>query len=286
MNHPSTTDTPPVALTLAGSDSGGGAGIQADLKTFAALGVFGCSAITALTAQNSTGVQGAHPSPPEFVAQQLRSVLSDFPVAAVKTGMLANRGVLEAVIGVLKDWPKLPLIVDPVMVATSGDRLLEPEAERLLAEQLLPRATLITPNLPEAAALLDEPLADDRTGLWRQAERLLALGPGAVLLKGGHAGGAEAVDLLLSRESSEVLSRPRLDTANTHGSGCTLSAAIAAGLARGLSLVAAVTEAKDFVQGALAGSRGWRLGAGAGPLDHFYRRPSVADSSPFTSSTD
>ncbi|WP_245573420.1 bifunctional hydroxymethylpyrimidine kinase/phosphomethylpyrimidine kinase [Marinimicrobium agarilyticum] len=281
---------PPVALTIAGSDSGGGAGIQADLKTFAACGVFGCSALTALTAQNSLGVQSVHPVPPAFVTEQLNSVLSDFSVRAIKTGMLANVAVLEAVVDVLNDWPDIPLVVDPVMVATSGDRLLEPEAERVIRDRLLPRANLITPNLPEAAALLGEPRAEDQAGLWRQAEQLLAMGPEAVLLKGGHSEGPEAMDLLLSAELSEVLSRPRLKTANSHGSGCTLSAAIAAGLARGLSLATAVAEAKDFVQGALAGSIGWQLGAGAGPLDHFYRQhwpePPIPSSSLLSSATE
>ncbi|WP_347330626.1 bifunctional hydroxymethylpyrimidine kinase/phosphomethylpyrimidine kinase [Marinimicrobium locisalis] len=281
---------PPVALTIAGSDSGGGAGIQADLKTFAACGIFGCSALTALTAQNSVGVQAVHPVPPEFVVQQLNSVLSDFSVRAIKTGMLANVGVLEAVVQVLNDWPDIPLVVDPVMVSTSGDRLLEPEAERIIRDRLLPRATLVTPNLPEAAALLGEPSTEEQAGLWRQAEQLLAMGPGAVLLKGGHSEGAEAMDLLLSAELSEVLSRPRLRTANTHGSGCTLSAAIAAGLARGLTLATAVAEAKDYVQGALAGSMGWQLGRGAGPLDHFYRQhwpePPLPSHAPLSSETE
>lgn len=261
---------PPVALTIAGSDSGGGAGIQADLKTFSALGVYGCSALTALTAQNTRGVQAVHPVPPEFVGDQLRSVLSDFPVAAAKTGMLANAGIIRALLDTLNEFEPLALVVDPVMLATSGDRLLEREAEALLIHELLPRAALITPNLPEAAALLGEGIARTREDRWRQAERLLALGPRAVLLKGGHGTGPEAEDLLLSAELSEVFSRPRLDTPNTHGSGCTLAAAITAGLARGLSLPAAVGEAKRYVQGALAAGARWKLGAGSGPLNHFY----------------
>ncbi|UZJ43186.1 bifunctional hydroxymethylpyrimidine kinase/phosphomethylpyrimidine kinase [Marinimicrobium sp. C6131] len=264
---------PPVALTIAGSDSGGGAGIQADLKTFAALGVYGCSALTALTAQNTRGVQAIQVIPSTFVSQQLDSVLTDFSVRAIKTGMLADAATLRAVVAGLARGCNAPVVVDPVMVATSGDRLLSLEAEALLREQLLPRADLLTPNLPEAAALLGEAPASDPASQWRQAERLLALGPKAVLLKGGHGGGPLAQDLLLGADFSEVFSRPRLDTRNTHGSGCTLSAAIAAHLAMGFNLTDSVGAAKDYVHRALVSAADWRLGQGAGPLDHGIPSP-------------
>lgn len=275
--RPTSSTAPPVALTIAGSDSGGGAGIQADLKTFAALGVYGCSVLTALTAQNTRGVQAVHPVPPDFVGAQLRSVLTDFPVSAAKTGMLANADIIRALLDTLDEFEPRALVVDPVMLATSGDRLLEREAEALLIHELLPRATLITPNLPEAAALLGEGIARTRDERWRQAERLLALGPGAVLLKGGHGTGPDAEDLLLGAGFSETFSRPRLDTPNTHGSGCTLAAAITAGLARGLSLPGAVGEAKGYLQGALAAGARWQLGAGAGPLNHFHHQAFLND---------
>lgn len=266
--NPSRPAAPAVALTIAGSDSGGGAGIQADLKTFAALGVYGCSALTALTAQNTLGVQAVHSIPPTFVTAQLDSVLSDFSVRAIKTGMLADLATLEVVVTTLARCGDTPLVVDPVMVATSGDRLLSREAEAALREQLLPKATLLTPNLPEAAALLNEPRADDPASQWRQAERLLALGPRAVLLKGGHSSGGLAQDLLLGPDFSEVVSRPRIDTRHSHGSGCTLSAAIAGYLALGLSLPESVRAAKDYVHRALVSAAGWRLGRGSGPLNH------------------
>jgi len=266
--NPSRPAAPAVALTIAGSDSGGGAGIQADLKTFAALGVYGCSALTALTAQNTLGVQSVHSVPSTFVTAQLDSVLSDFSVRAIKTGMLADAATLRAVVTALAHCADTPLIVDPVIVATSGDRLLDRDAEATLREELLPRTDLLTPNLMEAAALLNEPLASDPAGLWRQAERLLALGTKAVLLKGGHGSGPLAQDLLLGPDFSEVFSRPRIDTRNSHGSGCTLSAAITAYLASGLSLTDSVRAAKDYVHRALVSAADWRLGRGSGPLNH------------------
>lgn len=268
--------TPPVALTIAGSDSGGGAGIQADLKTFAAFGVYGCSALTALTAQNTLGVQGVHPVPPEFVIAQVDSVLADFSPAAIKTGMLANAEIIAALARRLQTLQQTEngapaLVLDPVMLATSGDRLLQREAEARLIEQLFPLATLITPNLPEAAALLGESEAETREQSWHQAQRLLALGPQAVLLKGGHADGPEAADLLLTRDGAQtVFSLPRLDTHNNHGSGCSLAAAIAAGLARGTSLPTAVGDAKAYLHRAMDSGARWDLGQGCGPLHHFY----------------
>lgn len=262
--------TPPVALTIAGSDSGGGAGVQADLKTFAALGVFGTSAVTALTAQNTRGVHGVHVVPAEFVVAQVDAVLDDLPVAAVKTGMLATADVVRAVAG-LAGAGRLPrLVVDPVMVASSGDRLLEPDAERLYVEALLPHAAVLTPNLREAEALLDGSVRTLREQ--HEAARALgAMGPAAVVLKGGHpvAGThGEAVDVVWDGSSTYELSRPRVATANDHGTGCTFAAAVAATLAAGADLAQATAVAKSFVHRAVVGGAGWRLGSGHGPLDH------------------
>ena len=231
----------PIAVTIAGSDSGGGAGIQADLKTFSALGVYGASVIAALTAQNTRGVQAVHDVPPAFVAAQIDSVFSDLAVNAVKIGMLSNAAVIEAVAAGLERHGARMVVLDPVMVATSGDALLAADAVETLRRALLPRALLVTPNLPEAAALLNEPVAEDEEAMRAQAERLLALGARAVLVKGGHGGGPESVDLFLDAAGRlERFAAPRVDTANTHGTGCTLSSAIAAGLARGMPLIEAV----------------------------------------------
>ena len=244
----------PIALTIAGSDSSGGAGIQADLKTFTALGVYGASVLTALTAQNTRGVTAILPVPPEFVRQQIDAVATDLKVAAVKTGMLNDRATVLAVVKGVRRHTLAPLVVDPVMVATSGDMLLQADAVAAVRGDLLPLADILTPNLLEAARLLDLPVAADETEMQAQAQALLALGPKAVLLKGGHGEGRDAVDILVARGVAPVrLALPRIDTANTHGTGCTLSAAIAAGLARGESLVDAVLSAKRFVHAALAG---------------------------------
>lgn len=261
----------PIALTVAGSDSGGGAGIQADLKTFAAMGVYGCSAITCLTAQNTLGVQDLHPVPADFVEAQMRSVLSDMPVAVIKTGMLANSQIVQALAAIYDCCYPVPLVVDPVMVATSGDPLLAKDAIAALVEQLLPRATLITPNLHEAAALLGEQPARNTSEMQYQAERLIALGAQAVLIKGGHSRGDQITDLLLSPAGVETFTKPRIETRNTHGTGCTLASAIAAGLAHGLALPMAVSQARDYLQGALAASAPQSLGSGSGPVEHFYR---------------
>ena len=262
--------TPPVALTIAGSDSGGGAGLQADLKTFAALGVFGTSAVTALTAQNTCGVRGVLAVPGAFVAEQVEAVLADLDVRAVKTGMLGTAEVVAAV-AALAAAGRLPqLVVDPVMVASSGDRLLEPAAERAYVEALLPHAAVLTPNRMEAQALL----GGEITSLTQQGEAaraLGALGPRLVVVKGGHAtadAADEAVDVVWDGAELRRLSGPRLDTRNTHGTGCTFAAAITAGLAGGRPVAEAVEEAKAYVGRALAASAGWRLGAGHGPLDH------------------
>lgn len=260
----------PIALTIAGSDSSGGAGIQADLKTFSAFGVYGASVLTALTAQNTTGVQGVHPVPPAFVAAQITSVMSDLAVAAIKTGMLANRAIIDTVAGAMDRMPGIPVVVDPVMVATSGDVLLEAEAIDAMRQLLLPRARLITPNLPEAAKLLDLPVAESEAEALVQLERLARLGATAVLLKGGHGSGAEAVDLLLAGGKVTRLQAPRIATRNTHGTGCTLSAAIAALLARGETLEAAVGRAKTYVHRAIAAAAELGIGHGSGPVDHLY----------------
>ena len=213
----------PIALTIAGSDSGGGAGIQADLKTFSALGVFGCSAIASLTAQNTLGVQGVLPIPPAFVQQQIHSVLSDIKVGAIKSGMLATADIIAAVADSLRAYPQIPFVLDPVMVATSGDRLLAQDAIQTLIEKLMPLATLITPNLHEAAVLLNTTAASNLEEMQLQGEKILALGARAVLMKGGHTDGEKATDLLITATCVEAFSAPRLQTNNTHGTGCTLA---------------------------------------------------------------
>jgi hydroxymethylpyrimidine/phosphomethylpyrimidine kinase len=259
-----------IAVTIAGSDSGGGAGIQADLKTFSALGVYGASVITALTAQNTMGVQGIHDVPPSFVAQQIDSVFSDLAVDAVKIGMLSRPAVIEAVAEGLARHGAARVVLDPVMVAASGDRLLAPDAVETLRRVLIPKALLVTPNLPEAAAILDEPEAAGEKAMQAQAERILALGPKAVLLKGGHADGPESVDILVDAEGARRLAAPRVATRNTHGTGCTLSSAIAAGLAKGLPLRDAVDAGKAFIGAAIGASHQLRIGRGHGPVHHFH----------------
>ena len=263
--------TTPVALTIAGSDSSGGAGIQADLKTFAALGVYGASVITALTAQNTRGVSGIHLVPPEFVTAQIDAVLSDLDVKAIKIGMVAQRATIEAIADALQRWSPAAIVLDPVMVATSGDRLLAPEAVAALRTRLIPRAAILTPNLPEAAALLDEPVAAGAAEIEAQGRRLLALGCPVVLIKGGHGGGSESIDYLVSAAGTLALSAPRSPTRNTHGTGCSLSSAIAAGLARGASLETAVREAKSWVSAAIAAADRFSVGHGHGPIHHFHR---------------
>lgn len=266
----------PIAFTIAGSDPSGGAGLQADLKTFAALGVYGCAAVSALTAQNTRGVSAVWPVPAGSVAQQIASVLDDVPVTAIKLGMLFNSAVIGEVAGALDKYPALPLVCDPVMLATSGDRLLTDNAVQALIEQILPRATLITPNTAEAAVLLNSDAAGSEAGMREQAEQLLNLGPGAVLLKGGHLDGNEANDVFVWREAQgqqagcEVLRSPRIATRNTHGTGCTLAAAVAAGLAKGESLATAVSSAKHFISRAIAHADELKIGAGAGPVNHFF----------------
>jgi hydroxymethylpyrimidine/phosphomethylpyrimidine kinase len=258
------------ALTIAGSDSGGGAGIQADLKTFAALGCYGMSVITALTAQNTQAVTGIMPVPPAFIAEQIKTVLSDIGTDAVKIGMLHSAEVIVMVAKTLAELGVTNIVLDPVMVAKSGDKLLLDEAVDALRIWLLPLATIITPNLPEASVLLGrsvETLAD----MLPAAEELAQLTPGAILVKGGHLSTAESTDLLyLSAGEHHRYATARIATANSHGTGCTLSSAIAAGLARGLSVVDAVAAAKEYLTQALQAGAVYRLGHGHGPVHHFF----------------
>jgi len=262
--------TIPIALTIAGSDSSGGAGIQADLKAFSACGVYGASVITALTAQNTQGVTGIHPVPAAFVTAQIDAVFSDLDVKAVKVGMVSQRDVIEAIVAGLARWSPRHVVVDPVMVATSGDRLLVPEAIDALRSLLIPRATIITPNLPEAAALLDEAVAVTEADIVAQGSRLLALGCAAVLIKGGHGDGAHSTDYLCRHQGVVTLTAPRIATRNTHGTGCTLSSAIAAGLARGEALEDAVRGAKAYISAAIAAADRLQVGHGHGPVHHFH----------------
>jgi hydroxymethylpyrimidine/phosphomethylpyrimidine kinase len=262
--------TTPIAVTVAGSDSGGGAGIQADLKTFAALGVYGASVVTAITAQNTRGVTAIHDVPPAIVAAQIDAVFSDLKVGAVKIGMLSQPETIEAVADGLARHGQTTIVLDPVMVATSGDRLLAPRAVEVLRRVLIPRALVITPNLPEAAALREAPLARSETEMREQGERLLALGAHAVLVKGGHDTGPESVDLLVEPTRITRLAATRVETRNTHGTGCTLSSAVAAGLAKGLDLNAAVRAAKDYVTAALGAADRLSIGSGHGPVHHFH----------------
>lgn len=260
-----------IALTIAGSDSSGGAGIQADLKTFSAFGVYGSSVITALTAQNTLGVQGIETVSAAFVAEQLRSVLTDLDVGAVKTGMLADAEIVEVVASALRSVSPCPLVVDPVMVATSGDVLLAPEAVNAIKRHLLPLATLVTPNLPEAAILLASRQARNEEEMATQGKALLdAAGCHAVLIKGGHDVGDDATDILVSAAGVERFVRPRIATPHSHGTGCTLSAAIAALLSQGAALSEAVDRAKSYVwEGLRHGSR-LGIGKGRGPVDHLF----------------
>lgn len=260
----------PIVLTIAGSDSSGGAGIQADLKTFSALGAYGASVITALTAQNTQGVTSVHAVPQEFVTAQLDAVFSDLDIKAVKIGMLANAGVVEAVANWLEDYQDLPIVLDPVMVATSGDPLLESDAEALLRDRLVPLADVLTPNLPEAGRLLDQPVAEEEVEVRAQARALHDLGPSAVLIKGGHAQGPEVVDTLFDGTRFDRIAMPRVETKNTHGTGCTLSSAIAACLAHGTSIRDGVFRAKAYISGAIQHADELDVGQGSGPVHHFH----------------
>jgi len=259
----------PVALTIAGSDSSAGAGVEADLKTFSAFGVYGACVMTALTAQNTKGVFAVHDVPADFVAAQINAVFTDLDIGAVKIGMLANAAAIDVVAAALDRYRPRNIVLDPVMIASSGQRLLRENAiERLL--ELIRRADVLTPNLAEAAVLLDAPLARDESEMRAQAEALLALGVGAVLIKGGHGGGPESVDFLVHADGCLRLAAPRVPTRNTHGTGCTLASAIAAGLARGLPLGEAVRQAKDYLGAAIAAADRLGVGTGHGPVHHFH----------------
>jgi hydroxymethylpyrimidine/phosphomethylpyrimidine kinase len=257
-------------LTIAGTDPSGGAGIQADLKTFGALGTYGMSAVTALVAQNTTGVRAILDVPPDFIAAQLDAVFEDVRVDAVKIGMLSQPAVIETVADRLERHRAHRIVVDPVMVAKSGDRLLQPAAVAALRARLLPLAEVITPNLPEAGVLLGLEPVRRAAEMIEAAAALRALGPKAVLLKGGHLAGGEAVDILDDGGEPVTLAAPRIDTANTHGTGCTLSAAIAARLGQGRPLRAAVAEAKAYITAAIAASGQLAVGHGHGPVHHFH----------------
>lgn len=257
-------------LTIAGSDSGGGAGIQADLKSFSANGVFGASVITALTAQNTKGVTGIHDAPPEFIAAQLEAVFSDIDFSAVKVGMLSQIPVIETVADGLARHSARNIVFDPVMVATSGDLLLAEDAIGAIKSRMLPACDLLTPNLHEAAKLTNTALATSKEAMMQQAELLLEMGAKAVLIKGGHGSAEECADLLLSKQENEWFSSRRVDTQNTHGTGCSLSSAIAANLARGSSTKDAVKSAKEWITGAIEASDQLTVGTGSGPVHHFH----------------
>ena len=256
----------PVALTIAGSDSGGGAGIQADLKTFHAFGVFGTSAITAITAQNTLGVSAVHAVPADMVRAQIAAVASDFRVAATKTGMLATRELVELVAAAIQQERLGNFVLDPVMVSTSGHRLLADDAVTAITETLLPLSTLVTPNLDEAEILVGKRV-DDVESMRYAAHELVTRGARAALIKGGHLQGDTVRDVLLIDGELRVFESDRIKTDSTHGTGCTLSAAIAAGLAHGRSLESAVADGLEFVRRAIAEAPG--LGSGHGPLNHF-----------------
>jgi hydroxymethylpyrimidine/phosphomethylpyrimidine kinase len=259
-----------IALTIAGSDSGGGAGIQADLKTFSALGVFGASVLTAITAQNTQGVRAVEDVSPAMIAAQIDAVLDDMAVGGVKIGMVSRVETIRTIAERLAACGVRP-VLDPVMVATSGDRLLQPDAVEALGTHLVPLAALVTPNLPEAALLTGMEIATGEEEMTAQAKAIVALGAGAALVKGGHADGDEAVDIFFDGRETLRLAAPRIATPNTHGTGCTLSAAIAARLAKGLPLREAVGEAKDYLHAALAAGAALRIGHGSGPVHHFHR---------------
>jgi hydroxymethylpyrimidine/phosphomethylpyrimidine kinase len=262
---------PPVALTIAGSDPSGGAGIQADLKTFSALGAYGTSVITALTAQSTRGVSGVHVVPAEFVTAQLETLVDDVRLDAIKIGMLANADIVGAVGDFLRRHPHEHVVLDPVMVATSGDRLLDDDAVQAMRE-LMPLASLITPNLAEAAALLDARPASTLADMRLQAAALKEMGAQRVLIKGGHRNdGPQAVDLLLDVDAEELMRAPRVNTVNTHGTGCTLSSALAALRPQRESWIQAAFDAKSWLTAALVAADSLEIGHGHGPVHHFHQ---------------
>lgn len=261
-----------IALTIAGSDSSGGAGIQADLKTFSALRVYGATAITALTAQNTQGVRAIHTVPSAFIQAQIDAVFEDLAVNAVKIGMLGTEAAISAVSDALRHWAGPPVVLDPVMVAGSGDPLLDEGAEFAIRSHLMPIASIVTPNLPEAARLLGAAVAVDEKMIVRQGELLLALGPKSVLIKGGHGSGPEAVDIFLDGTNVVRLATDRINTRNTHGTGCTLASAITSFLALGMGMLDAVRHAKAYLTNALLAADSLRIGRGHGPVHHFHEQ--------------
>ncbi|NOJ21504.1 bifunctional hydroxymethylpyrimidine kinase/phosphomethylpyrimidine kinase [Vibrio coralliilyticus] len=268
---PHSQDTPPIVLTIAGSDSGGGAGIQADIKAISATGSYACSVITAITSQNTLGVSAIHPIPLEHIESQLDAVFTDLNVVAVKVGMLADARIIKVVADKIRQYKPAHLVVDPVMVATSGDLLLEQSAISTLKEQLIPMADLITPNLPEGAALIDGAVPENEDQMGNMIEELRALGAKAVLLKGGHLEKDDnSNDLLILAQTSELLSAKRFPTKNTHGTGCTLSSAIASYLAQSNRLHKAVYLGKQYISQAIAHADELNVGTGHGPVHHFF----------------
>ena len=268
---PHSQDTTPIVLTIAGSDSGGGAGIQADIKAISATGSYACSVITAITSQNTQGVSAIHPIPLAHIESQLDAVFTDLNVVAVKVGMLADAEIIKVVAAKIRQYQPKHLVVDPVMVATSGDLLLEQSAISTLKQELLPLADLITPNLPEGAALIGGEVPQDEEQMGAMIESLRALGAKAVLLKGGHLEKDQnSNDLLIEQESSELLSAKRVATKNTHGTGCTLSSAIASYLAQGNRLHKAVYLGKQYISQAIAHADQLDVGQGHGPVNHFF----------------
>ncbi len=258
------------ALTIAGSDSGGGAGIQADLKTFSALGVYGASVVTAVTAQNTCGVTAVQGLAPDLVGAQIDAVLGDICMDAIKIGMLADPEIVNIVAEKLTGFEG-PIVLDPVMVAKSGDALLSDSAVQHLIEQLIPLATVLTPNLPEAARLVNRPMAETPAEVIAQGQAILELGAAAVVMKGGHGKGPVCTDYLIQPKSYSTYQQPRIDTENTHGTGCTLSSAIAALLAQGVALDRAVQTAIDWLHGAVQAADYLSVGRGHGPVHHFYK---------------
>ncbi len=279
MTSPPTFSPSPIPnlLSIAGSDPSGGAGIQADLKTFSALGGYGMAVLTALTAQNTRGVTAVHVPPVGFLIAQLDAIFADIEVSAIKIGMLATGDIVHALAKSLAAHPDIPIVLDPVLVATSGDSLGAPDVVEALLASLMPLATVITPNLPEAARLAGSAAPVDEAGMRRLAETLHRRGARAVLVKGGHLDGAEALDVLFDGETYYRFKAPRIDTPNTHGTGCTLSSAIAVFLAQGAGLVDAVDAAKSFLSEALARSGRLTVGGGHGPVHHFHALRPHAD---------
>lgn len=259
-------------LSIAGSDPSGGAGIQADLKAISANGAYAMAAITALTAQNTQGVSGVHLVPADFVHDQIAAVFADIRVDAVKIGMIANAQIAITIADALAPYPSVPVVLDPVMVATGGASLLSEDASATLRDTLLPLATVITPNLPEAAQFLHTQVATTRAEMETQGRALCRFGPKAVLIKGGHLDGADSPDCLITGSDLNWFDAPRIQTPNTHGTGCTLSAALAAHIAKGTSLYASVVAAKAYVAAAIAGAKDLSVGSGHGPTHHFTNR--------------